>query len=283
MNIEAFFHEATNTFSYLAWDPASRATAIIDPVLDYDPASGHVSNTHARTMFDYIDRHELNPAWILETHAHADHLTAAQLFKARYQCPVAIGSGITAVQAHFKSMLGMPDDFAVDGRQFDRLLEPGETLPLGTLEIRTLATPGHTPDSLSYLIDDAVFVGDSIFMPDNGTARCDFPGGDSQVLYRSIQSLFALPTTTRVFVCHDYPKNRAAQCETSIAAEKAANIHVAEPRSMQEFVELRRTRDASLDTPRLLWPSLQVNINAGLLPAPDKNGRRFLKIPLAET
>lgn len=283
MKIEAFFHQDTHTFSYLVWDKASRATAVIDPVLDFDPASGRISNTHAHKMIECIDRHELIPTWILETHAHADHLTAAQLFKSRYRCPVAIGAGITAVQAYFKTVLGMPNDFATDGRQFDRLLEPGDVMPLGTLEIRTLATPGHTPDSLSYLIGDAIFVGDSIFMPDIGTARCDFPGGDSQTLYQSIQSLFVLPADTRVLVCHDYPKNREAQFETTIAAQKSANIHVAEPRSMPEFVEMRRTRDAALETPRLLWPSLQVNINAGQLPPLDESGRRFLKIPLSET
>jgi glyoxylase-like metal-dependent hydrolase (beta-lactamase superfamily II) len=219
--------------------------------------------------------------WLLETHAHADHLSAAPYLRSLLGGRIAIGTGIQAVQATFKQVFNLEPEFATDGSQFDHLFQDGETFSIGSLPARVLATPGHTNDSISYLVGDAVFVGDSLFMPDGGTARCDFPGGDAGLLYRSIQRLFALPDATRVFVCHDYgPDGRPVACQSSIAAQRAGNIHVREGVTQEQYVALRERRDRSLDMPVLMLPSVQVNIRAGELPPMESNGTRYLKIPL---
>ncbi|HLU60945.1 MAG TPA: MBL fold metallo-hydrolase [Gammaproteobacteria bacterium] len=280
--IQSFFHAATSTYSHVVWDTATRAAAIIDPALDFDPASGWTGTEFADSIADFVAKQDLQPVWILETHAHADHLSAAPQLKARFpQAQVAIGRGIIEVQRRFGKLFNLGPSFRADGSQFDRLLVDGETLPLGDLEIRAIATPGHTADSLAYLINDAVFVGDSIFMPDMGTARCDFPGGDARVLYRSIQKLFALPDETRLFMCHDYaPGGREHQYVTTVGEQKARNIHVGGGRTEDEFVRLRTERDATLPVPKLLFPAVQVNIRAGELPPPEDNGIAYLRIPL---
>ncbi len=282
LEVRSFFHEATSTYSYVAWDGAGGVAAIIDPALDFDLAGGSTGTAFAEGIAQFVKDHGLKPAWILETHAHADHLSAAPFFRCAFPgAKVAIGRGITDVQAHFKPLLDLEADFRTDGSQFDRLLDDGDTLPLGELEIRVLATPGHTSDSVTYCIQDAAFVGDSIFMPDMGTARCDFPGGDAATLYRSIQELFALPDDTRLYMCHDYAPGGREHCNvTTVGEEKAHNIHVGAGMTEAEFVQLRHARDATLAAPRLLYPSIQVNIRAGELPPPDANGIAYIRIPL---
>jgi glyoxylase-like metal-dependent hydrolase (beta-lactamase superfamily II) len=280
-DVVPFHHAGTGTWSYVVVDPATRAAAIVDPVLDYDWKSGRTSTSSADALAAHVAERGLQVAWILETHAHADHLSAAQHLKARLGGQVAIGAGIRQVQATFKRIYGLGDEFEPDGRQFDRLLTDEEELPLGSLRIRVLATPGHTNDSVSYLVGDAVFVGDTVFMPDGGSARCDFPGGDAAELYRSVQRLYALPPATRVFVCHDYaPGGRAPQCETTVAEQRHANIHVRDGVDEAAFVAMRTGRDATLDVPALIVPSVQVNIRAGHLPPPEADGRSYLRVPL---
>lgn len=281
VEIHSFFHEDTCTFSYVAWDPATGNAAVIDPVLDYDAAGGNTDARSVGQVADFIAARDLRVQWILETHAHADHLSAAPWLKSRFPgSQLAIGAGIRSVQSRFKEIFNL-QDLAVDGSQFDQLLEDGDRLPLGRLEIEVIATPGHTSDSLTYLIEDAAFVGDSIFMPDMGTARCDFPGGDAATLHASIQRLFQLPGETRLYMCHDYaPGGRDYRNVTTVAEERAANIHVGEGRGVEEFRELREQRDATLGAPRLLYPSVQANIRAGELPPPESNGSRYFKIPL---
>ena len=279
--VEARHHAETGTWSYVVSDPATRAAAIIDPVLDYEQKGARTSTASAQALLDYLDTAGLSLQWILETHAHADHLSAAAWLQERTGAPIGIGAGIRSVQAAFKPIYGLGADFPTDGSQFDRLFADGERFPLGGLEVEVIATPGHTSDSLSYRIGDAVFVGDSIFMPDGGTARCDFPGGDAALLHRSIQRLYALPDATRVFVCHDYgPGGREVRAQTSIGEQKAANIHVRADTPVAEFVELRRRRDATLALPALILPAVQVNIRAGELPPSEDNGVAYLKIPL---
>lgn len=280
-DVRPFFHPPTSTWSYVVSDRESRAAAVIDPVLDFDDHSGRCWTAAADEIIADVRRRQLAIEWILETHAHADHLSAAPYVKATLGGRVAIGAGICQVQRVFRDLLNLGVDFPVDGRQFDRLLGDGRELGIGSLVIRAIPTPGHTSDSLSYLIGDAVFVGDSIFMPDGGTARCDFPGGDAAVLFASIRRLYELPPETRVFVCHDYsPGGREPCCETTIAAQRAANIHVRDGVTEAEFIALRTKRDASLDAPKLLYPSVQVNIRAGHLPEPEANGRCYLKLPV---
>ena len=279
--VEARHHAETGTWSYVVSDPATGAAAIIDPVLDYEQKGARTSTASAQALLDYIETGGLKVRWILETHAHADHLSAAEWLQQRTGAPVGIGAGIRSVQAAFKPIYGLEPEFPTDGSQFDRLFEDGERFALGDLQVEVIATPGHTSDSLSYRIGDAVFVGDSIFMPDGGTARCDFPGGDADVLFRSIQRLYALPEDTRVFVCHDYgPGGREPRAQTTVGEQKRANIHVRADTPSAEFVELRRKRDATLALPALILPAVQVNIRAGALPPPEANGVRFLKIPL---
>jgi len=277
-----FFHTESCTWTYLVADPATRQAAIVDPVLDFDTKAGRTGTASAQQIVDRARTDGLDVRWILETHAHADHLSAGQWLKT--QCPnatLAIGEGIRTVQKTFRPIFNLGEHFPIDGSQFDRLFADGDRFALGEIDAEVIAVPGHTNDSVAYRIGDALFVGDSIFMPDGGTARCDFPGGDAHRLYRSIQRLFALPSDTRVFVCHDYaPGGRAYACETTIAAQKAGNIHVREGVSEDEFVAMRTARDATLAMPALLLPSVQVNIRAGHLPEPEDNGVRYLKLPI---
>lgn len=286
-SVQAFHHAASGTWSYLVWDPGSRAAAVIDPVLDYEAAAGRVSTASAQALADFVARQGLQVQWLLETHAHADHLSAAHWLKSAHwpEAAIAIGAGIVQVQQTFARIFNLGPGFCADGSQFDRLFADGDRFPLGGLEVRVIAVPGHTSDSCAYLVGDALFPGDTLFLPDSGTARCDFPGADAATLYRSIRRLYALPDDTRVFVCHDYGKRgdgngRAPACETTIGAQKRDNIHLREDTSEQEYVALRRSRDATLPVPALILPALQVNIRAGALPAPEDNGVRYLRIPL---
>ena len=280
--VHPFLHAPTSTWSYVVADAETLAAAIIDPALDFDAPSGRTSTESAERLLACVRESQYRVPWILETHAHADHLSAAQHLKGALGAQVAIGAGITDVQRTFRDILNLGQDFPADGGQFDRLLADGDELALGGLSIRVIATPGHTSDSLSYVIGDAVFVGDSIFMPDGGTARCDFPGGNAGRLYSSIRRLYELPPETRVFVCHDYgPGGRERRCETTIADERAGNIHLRDGVSETEFVALRTARDATLGLPALLYPSVQVNIRAGQAPPEEPNGRCYLKLPLS--
>ena len=284
--IRSFHHPATGTWTHVVVDPATRRAAIIDPVLDFDMASGRVSTDSAQRVLEYIATTDLAIDWILETHAHADHLTAAawlkrQLADGSAEPAIGIGKGITSVQETFKKKFNLDDQFVADGRQFDALFVDGETLCVGDLNGQVIATPGHTPDSIAYQFGDAVFVGDTVFSPRGGTARCDFPGADAATLYRSIQRLYSLPDATRVFLAHDYPaQGEEAIAQTTIADEKNANIHLRGDTSADEFIAMRTRRDASLAVPKLLWPALQVNIRAGHLPPPEAGDQAFLKIPL---
>jgi glyoxylase-like metal-dependent hydrolase (beta-lactamase superfamily II) len=279
--LHAWFDEATNTITYVAWDPVTRHAAIIDPVLDYDHRAGRASHRAADTLLGFIAEHDLTVEWILETHAHADHLSAAPYLKDKTGAPIGIGERITEVQRTFAPVFGM-DDVNGDGREFDRLFRDGDLVPLGGLQVEVLHTPGHTPACVSYRIGDVAFVGDTLFMPDYGTARADFPGGDARTLYRSIQKLLALPASTRLYLCHDYkaPGRGHYAWETTVADEKARNVHIGGGVDEDSFVAMREARDATLSAPALLLPSLQVNIRAGRLPEPEGNGRRYLKIPL---
>jgi glyoxylase-like metal-dependent hydrolase (beta-lactamase superfamily II) len=281
-DVQPFRHEPTGTWSYAVSDPRTRKCAIVDPVLDFDAKSGRSATASAETIAAFVRERALTCEWILETHAHADHLSAAPWLQAAVGGRIAIGEGIRAVQRAFREILNLEPVFPVDGRQFDRLLADGEEFAIGSLSARVIATPGHTSDSVSYLVGDAVFVGDSIFMPDSGTARCDFPGGDAGLLYASIRRLYALPGGTRVFVCHDYgPGGREARCETTIAAEREGNIHVRDGTSEAEFTAMRRKRDAALDVPALLYPAVQFNVRGGRPPPAESNGRSYLKLPFS--
>ena len=280
--VQSFFHAGSNTFSYVVSDLEGGHAAIIDPVLDFDAASARTGTTSAQAIVDHVNAHALAVQWILETHAHADHLSAAQWLKQQFpDARLAIGEGIRTVQATFAPVLDLGAGFRADGSQFDHLFTDGEEFTIGTLPARVIAVPGHTSDSNAFLVGDALFPGDSLFMPDGGTARCDFPGGDAATLFRSIRRLFELPDATRVFVCHDYgPGGREIACETSIGEQRARNIHVHDGIDEASFVTLRTTRDASLNLPALILPSLQVNLRAGALPDSDANGVRYLKLPL---
>ena len=278
-----FFHRDSNTWSYVIRDPASSAAAIIDPVLDFDAKAGRTSTTSAQAIVDHFAAERLDVRWLLETHAHADHLSAAHWLKATHfpGATLAIGEGIRTVQKAFRPIFNLGEHFPVDGSQFDHLFVDNETFAIGGLQARVIAVPGHTSDSNAYLVGDALFTGDSLFMPDGGTARCDFPGGDAATLYRSIRRMYELPEDTRVFVCHDYgPGGREVACETSIGAQKRGNIHVRDGIDEAEFVAVRSARDATLAMPTLLLPSVQVNIRAGALPEPEDNGIRYLKLPI---
>ena len=279
--IDAFFDPATFTITYLVGDAATGRAAIIDPVLDYDHRSGKATTSSADRVLARAEERGLTVDWILETHAHADHLTAAPLLKARTGAQVVIGEHIREVQATFARLFNATD-VSGDGREFDRLVRDGERLPLGSLEIEVMHLPGHTPADVAYRIGDAVFVGDTIFMPDYGTARADFPGGNAAQLFRSIQRLLALPPATRLFMCHDYkaPGRDSYAWESTVEAERAHNIHVHEGIDEAAFVDLRTKRDSTLAAPVLLLPSVQVNIRAGHLPPPDSNGVSYLRIPI---
>jgi glyoxylase-like metal-dependent hydrolase (beta-lactamase superfamily II) len=282
----SFFHAPTGTWTHLVSDPASHSAAIVDPVLDFDPASGRIGTEHAEALLAHVRGHDLRIEWILETHAHADHLTAADWLKRRLAevgAPpkIGIGAGIIEVQRHFHEVFAFGAESAVDGSQFDHLFEHGDEIALGALHVRVIATPGHTSDGVSYVIDDAVFVGDTLFAPPGGTGRCDFPGADAATQYRSIRTLYELPDATRVFLCHDYPATGVEpMAETTIGAEKAGNVQLNAATTEADYIAFRQRRDATLAAPRLLYPSLQVNICAGRLPEADAAGRVFLRIPI---
>lgn len=282
MNIKTFFDPRTFTFTYVVWDAETHDAVVIDPVLDYDPKASKTWTESAEEVIDFVKGKELNLHYILETHAHADHLSGSQIIKDAFpEAKIGIGRRITEVQKVFKDVFDLPEDFPTDGRQFDVLLDEGETLKAGTIEVNTIFTPGHTPACATYEIDDAVFTGDAMFMPDMGTGRCDFPGGSAEDLYESIQKLYELPDDTRVFVGHDYqPGGREVKWETTIAEQKAGNVQLPEGRSKEEFVKFRTERDATLDAPKLLFQSVQVNVDAGKLPNPHKNKVRYLRIPV---
>jgi glyoxylase-like metal-dependent hydrolase (beta-lactamase superfamily II) len=279
--IQAFFDVATFTVTYLVTDPDTRAAAIIDPVLDFDPKSGRTSTKSADSVLAAVQRGDFVVDWILETHAHADHLSGGAYLREKTGAKIAIGEHITKVQNTFRPIFNLEAP-AADASDFDRLVRDGERIKLGMLEIEVIHTPGHTPACVSYRIADAVFVGDTLFMPDYGTARADFPGGDARTLYRSIQRILSLPPETRLFMCHDYkaPGRDAYAWETTVAAERANNVHAKDGISEDDFVARRTARDKTLPMPVLILPSIQVNISAGKLPAPESNGVSYLKVPL---
>lgn len=280
--VTAFFDEATFTWSYVARDAASRKAALIDSVLDFDPASGRTRTASADAMIAFVEANALEVEWIIDTHVHADHLSAAAYLKSRLGGRVGIGEHVRAVQDTFGRLFNEGAGFRRDGSQFDHLFADGETWRLGGIEATALHTPGHTPACMTHVIGDAAFVGDTLFMPDYGTARCDFPGGDARQLYRSIRRIFALPAATRIFLCHDYKaQGREVYAhETTVGDERRANIHVRDGVGEDEFVRMRQARDATLAMPRLLLPSVQVNMRAGHLPPAESNGVSYLKLPL---
>ncbi|MGS1012990.1 MBL fold metallo-hydrolase [Rhodanobacter sp. UC4450_H17] len=280
--VQAFFDEATNTFSYVAWDPATRKAAILDAVLDFDPVSGRTRHGSADKLIAFVQAQGLETEWVIDTHVHADHLSAAPYVQARLGGKLGIGEHIRAVQKTFGKLFNAGTDFQGDGSQFDHLFADGERYRVGGIEAVALHTPGHTPACMTHVIGNAAFVGDTLFMPDYGTARCDFPGGDARTLYRSIRRIFALPDATRVFLCHDYKASGREQFahETTVGKQRRHNIHVREEIDEDQFVRLRSERDAALSMPRLMLPSVQVNMRAGHLPPAEDNGVRYLKIPL---
>lgn len=280
-NIEAFFDPVTGTVSYVVYDQPGGRCAIVDPVLDYDPKASRTSAVGADKLIAFIMDKRLTTEWILETHAHADHISSAAYLKRKLGGKTAIGKEIPTVQKTFKKIFNLGPEFVPDGKHFDYLFSDGEVLTIGKLTAKVIFTPGHTPADLSYQCEDAIFVGDTLFMPDLGTARADFPGGDARRLFRSIQKLLAYPPETRVFMCHDYPpSSRHARWETTVAEQRAHNIHARDGISEDEFVAMREARDATLDMPTLLLPSIQVNVRAGEMPPPEENGISYLKIPL---
>jgi glyoxylase-like metal-dependent hydrolase (beta-lactamase superfamily II) len=280
-HVETFYDPATSTFTYVVFDREGGRAAIIDPVLDFDPIAARTSTQCADQVLAFLADRGLTADWILETHVHADHLSGAAYLKEKTGARIAIGRGVACLQQRFAALFGLEASFPTDGSQFDRLLNDDETFGIGALRGHAMATPGHTEDSLTYVIGDAAFVGDTLFAPDTGTARTDFPGGDARTLYRSIQKLLSLPEQTRLFLCHDYPStDRAVLAETSIADQKSNNIHVKRDVTEESFVKMRTERDATLAVPRLLLPSLQVNIRAGRLPPADGNGISYLRLPL---
>ena len=289
MHIESFFDSATFTFSHLLADLSTRQCALIDSVLDYDPKSGRTSTTSADRLVERVKALDLQVQWILETHVHADHLSAAPYLKNQLGGQLAIGTHITIVQNVFGKLFNAGAEFARDGSQFDRLLADGEAFQIGTLQARAMHTPGHTPACMTYVVHDSgdvsekqvAFVGDTLFMPDYGTARCDFPGGNASVLFQSIQKVLSLPDNTELYLCHDYPpETREPHCITTVAEQKNANVHVHRGVNEAEFVAMREMRDASLAMPVLILPSVQVNMRAGQMPPPEDNGQRYLKIPI---
>jgi glyoxylase-like metal-dependent hydrolase (beta-lactamase superfamily II) len=280
-NVRSFFDPATWTVTHVAYDRTGGHAAIIDPVLDYDPKSGRTTNTSAQNVVDFIRKEGLTVDWILETHAHADHLSAAPWLREQLGGRITIGAGIQTVQSVFKGIFNLEPEFATDGSQFDKLLADGERFRFGDLEGEALSVPGHTPACMAYRIGDAVFVGDTMFLPDVGTARCDFPGGDARTLYQSTRRILSMPPETRLFMCHDYPPGgREVRWETTVAEQRSANIHIRDGISEDEFVAMRTKRDATLAMPVLILPAVQVNIRAGKMPPPEANGVSYLKIPV---
>jgi len=279
--IESFFDPETWTFTYVVSAGKGSSCVVIDSVLNYDPKSGRTATRSADQVIEYIQSKQLKLDWILETHAHADHLTAAPYLQEKLGGKLVIGDHIVNVQSVFKEVFNLDSSFSTDGSQFDHLLKEGESLAFGDLSLKALFAPGHTPACMAYEIGDALFVGDTLFMPDVGTARCDFPGGDARTLYQSIQKLLAYPKETKLYMCHDYPPNgRSPEYCTTVGAEKAGNIHVHDGITEEQFVQMRTKRDDTLDMPTLILPSIQVNIRAGHFPEPDSNGKSYLKIPL---
>ena len=281
-DVAAFHDPATGTWSYVVSDPATRAAAILDPVLDFDAKSARTSHASAEALLAHVKANGLKVEWLLETHAHADHLSGAQWLRERLPgATVAIGNGIRQTQRSFAPVFGFGDDVPSDGSQFDHLFDADDRFRLGEIDVQVIAAPGHTADCVAYLIGDALFCGDTLFMPDAGTARTDFPNADAAMLWRTIQRFYALPDSTRVFVCHDYgPNGRAVACETTIGEEKRDNIHLRDATPEDEYVAMRKARDATLPMPALILQSLQVNLRAGALPPPSADGTRYLRIPL---
>nr|WP_321510019.1 MBL fold metallo-hydrolase [uncultured Hyphomonas sp.] len=280
--VTAFFDEPTFTVSYVVADPETKACAVVDSVLDFDPASGRTNTESADEIIDFIQKNDLKVEWILETHVHADHLSAAPYLQEKLGGKIAIGAEIRTVQDTFGKIFNEGTRFQRDGSQFDKLMVDGDTFRIGNIEAHALHTPGHTPACMTYVVDDAAFVGDTMFMPDYGTARADFPGGDARTLFRSIKKVLSLPPETRLFMCHDYkaPGRDEYKWETTVAEERAHNVHVHDGVTEDEFVAMREARDATLDMPRLILPSIQINMRAGQMPEPDDNGTSYLKIPL---
>ncbi|QDL56491.1 MBL fold metallo-hydrolase [Rhodoferax aquaticus] len=279
--VQAFFDPATWTVSYVVYDQPGGHCAIVDSVLDYDSKSGRTSTASADTLMAFIQDQGLRVQWILETHAHADHLSAAHYLRKHLGGQIAIGAAITDVQSVFKGIFNLEPEFHPDGSQFDHLFQANEAFAIGTLSAHALPVPGHTPACMAYQVSDAVFVGDTLFMPDVGTARCDFPGGNAHALYKSVRSLMALPDATRLYMCHDYPPDgREPAWESTVAEQRASNIHIRDGVSEDAFVAMRSQRDAGLAMPNLILPSVQINIRAGAMPPPEPNGKAYLKIPL---
>ena len=281
-DVKAFFDEATFTISYVVTDPETKTCAVIDSLLDFDQASGRTNTKSADELIAWVKAEGLTCEWIIDTHVHADHLTAAPYIKSQLGGVTAIGDQISVVQKVFKGIFNEGQKFHTDGSQFDHLFADGEIYKVGNIEAKAIHTPGHTPACMSHLIGDALFVGDTIFMPDFGTARCDFPGGDAGTLYESVQKLFALPDETRMFLCHDYkaPGRDYYHWESTVGEEKAKNIHVREGTSKEEFIKMRTERDATLAMPKLILPSVQINMRAGNMPEPEDNGQRYMKLPI---
>jgi len=281
--VTAFFDKETNTISYIVKDPASPACAVIDSVMDIDYPAGRISHASADRIIAFVREHGLGIEWLIETHAHADHLSAAPYIQETIGGRLGIGAKITLVQEEFGKIFNEGTRFQRDGSQFDRLFKDGDSYAIGTMTAFAMDTPGHTPACMTHVIGDAAFVGDTLFMPDGGTARADFPGGCARQLYRSIRKVLALPDAMRLFMCHDYgPGGREIRWETTVAEEKAANIHVRDGVSEDEFVAMRTARDKTLEMPKLIIPSIQINIRGGQLPEPDESGKRFLKVPVNE-
>ena len=280
-NIKAFFDPTTWTMSYVVYDEQGGFCAIIDPVLDYDPKSGRTKTVSADKLIDFVQESQLTVEWLLETHAHADHLSAAAYLQDKVGGRTAIGESITLVQGSFKKLFNLSPEFVADGLHFNHRITDGEVLRVGKITLKAISVPGHTPADMAYQLDDAVFVGDTLFMPDVGTARADFPGGDAHQLYHSIQKILSLPPQTRLFMCHDYPpSNRSPQWESTVFEEKMHNIHIKDGVTEDAFVAMRTKRDATLEIPVLMLPSVQVNIRAGRFPDPESNGVSYLKIPI---
>jgi glyoxylase-like metal-dependent hydrolase (beta-lactamase superfamily II) len=280
-DVTAFFDPATNTISYVVRDPNSPACAVIDSVMDMDYAAGRITYDHADAIIEHIRTNDLKLEWLIETHVHADHLSAAPYIQDKLGGKIGVGAKITVIQDVFGKVFNEGTEFQRDGSQFDALFEDGDTYQIGTMTVTTLHTPGHTPACMTHVVGDAAFVGDTLFMPDGGSARADFPGGDAGVLYDSIQKVLALPDDTRLFMCHDYgPNGRDIQWETTVADEKAHNIHVGGGKTREDFIKFRTERDAQLAMPKLIIPSLQVNMRGGELPPEDEDGKRFLKVPV---
>lgn len=278
-NVQAFFDPVTFTVTYVVWDADSRDAIVIDPVLDYDPAASRTSDANLKPLLSFLNEHSLKLRGALDTHAHADHISGSVYLRAELGVPIVIGAGIRSSQATFRKILGLPESVLCDGFQFEKLAAPGEVLSLGALKVQGLDTKGHTPGCVSYWVGDAVFTGDALFMEDYGTGRTEFPGGSAEVLYHSVtQVLYSLPEATRVFVGHDC--GRDLKYETTIASQKRSNVQIREGVSLEEFVQFRTERDRSLAAPRLLFPSVQINVFGGQLPAPESNGTRYLKVPI---